>query len=124
MAALRLYLTRFATEWPIDTQPESWKAGSMKTTIDLPEELVREMKLRAARDGRKLKDIATEIFRRGLRREPDNASMLYQSRRLEQPLFVCEESEASSVNMSLEQLLELERKAEAEEDAQRARRPI
>lgn len=38
----------------------------MKTTIDLPEELVREMKLRAAREGRKLRDVAAEVFRLGL----------------------------------------------------------
>jgi plasmid stability protein len=38
----------------------------MKTTLDLPEELVREMKLRAVREGRKLRDVATEVFRRGL----------------------------------------------------------
>jgi hypothetical protein len=38
----------------------------MKTTLDLPVELVREMKLRAAREGRKLKDVATEVVRRGL----------------------------------------------------------
>lgn len=38
----------------------------MKTTLDLPEELVREMKVRAASEGRKLRDVATEIFQRGL----------------------------------------------------------
>lgn len=38
----------------------------MKTTLDLPVDLVREMKLRAAREGRKLKDVATEVVRRGL----------------------------------------------------------
>ncbi len=38
----------------------------MKTTLDLPEDLVREMKLRAVHEGRKLRDVATEIFRRGL----------------------------------------------------------
>jgi plasmid stability protein len=38
----------------------------VKTTLDLPEELVREMKIRAAREGRKLREIATEIFQRGL----------------------------------------------------------
>jgi plasmid stability protein len=32
----------------------------------LPAELVREMKLRAAGEGRKLRDVATEIFQRGL----------------------------------------------------------
>ena len=38
----------------------------MKTTLDLPPDLIREMKLRAADEGRKLRDVATEIFRRGL----------------------------------------------------------
>jgi plasmid stability protein len=45
---------------------ESWKSGCVKTTLDLPEDLVREMKLRAVHEGRKLRDVATEIFRRGL----------------------------------------------------------
>lgn len=38
----------------------------MKTTLDLPEEQVREMKVRAARQGRKLREVAAEIFQRGL----------------------------------------------------------
>lgn len=38
----------------------------MKTTLDLPDELVREMKIRAACEGKKLKDIAAEIIRHGL----------------------------------------------------------
>ena len=45
---------------------ECWKVGFVKTTLDLPEDLVREMKLRAVHEGRKLRDVATEIFRRGL----------------------------------------------------------
>ena len=32
----------------LDRKLESWKVGSMKTTLDLPSDLVREMKLRAA----------------------------------------------------------------------------
>lgn len=40
--------------------------GHMKTTIDLPDKLVRELKLRAAREGRKLKDTAAEVLRAGL----------------------------------------------------------
>jgi hypothetical protein len=43
-----------------------WRAGFRKTTIDLPEELVREMKFRAVREGRKLREVAEEVFRRGL----------------------------------------------------------
>lgn len=38
----------------------------MKTTLDLPPDLVRAMKVRAARDGRKLKEVAAEVVRAGL----------------------------------------------------------
>ena len=40
--------------------------GSMKTTLDLPEDLIRRLKIRAAHDGRKLKDVAAEVLRAGL----------------------------------------------------------
>jgi hypothetical protein len=39
----------------------------MKTTIDLPPDLVREMKLLAVHQGRKLKDVAAELLTRGLK---------------------------------------------------------
>lgn len=38
----------------------------MKTTIDLPDELMREIKVRAAREDRKLKDLVAELLREGL----------------------------------------------------------
>ena len=38
----------------------------MKTTIELPDALVRQVKLRAVHEGRKLKDVITELLRRGL----------------------------------------------------------
>jgi hypothetical protein len=38
----------------------------MKTTLDLPADLVRALKLRAVRDGRKRKDAAADILRAGL----------------------------------------------------------
>ena len=38
----------------------------MKTTLDLPDELVREMKLRAVVQGRTVKDLAAELLRHGL----------------------------------------------------------
>jgi plasmid stability protein len=39
----------------------------MKTTLDLPDELMREIKILAAREGRKMKDIISESLRRDLR---------------------------------------------------------
>ena len=38
----------------------------MKTTLDLPEELVRAMKIRAATEGRKLREVAAEVIQKGL----------------------------------------------------------
>ena len=38
----------------------------MKTTIDLPEHLVKKLKLRALQDGRTLREIAAEYLENGL----------------------------------------------------------
>jgi len=38
----------------------------MKTTLELPDDLMREIKVRAAREDRKLKDLVTELLRKGL----------------------------------------------------------
>jgi len=38
----------------------------MKTTLDLPDDLVIEIKLRAVREGRKLKDAMADLLRRGM----------------------------------------------------------
>lgn len=38
----------------------------MKTTLDLPEDLMREVKVRAAREGRKLKELIPELLQKGL----------------------------------------------------------
>jgi hypothetical protein len=38
----------------------------MKTTFDLPDELVKEIKLLAVHEGKKLKDAVAELLRQGL----------------------------------------------------------
>ena len=38
----------------------------MKTTFDLPPDLVRELKLRAVHEGRKLKDVDADLLKLGL----------------------------------------------------------
>lgn len=38
----------------------------MKTTLELPDELMRSLKIRAARSDRRLKDVVTELLQRGL----------------------------------------------------------
>jgi plasmid stability protein len=39
----------------------------MKTTLDLPDELMREVKIRAVHEHKKLKDAIAEFIRKGLR---------------------------------------------------------
>ena len=41
----------------------------MKTTFDLPPDLVRQLKLRAIHEGRKLKDSVADVLRAGLSAE-------------------------------------------------------
>ena len=38
----------------------------MKTTLDLPDSLVKQVKLRALIDGRKFKDVVADLLRKGL----------------------------------------------------------
>lgn len=38
----------------------------MKTTLDLPEDLLHEIKLRAVNERRRIKDVVTDALRRGL----------------------------------------------------------
>ena len=42
----------------------------MKTTLDLPDELMRTIKVRAAQEDRRLKDLIAELLRKGLAAEP------------------------------------------------------
>jgi hypothetical protein len=58
----------------------------MRTTIDLPDNLFREAKVRAAQDGVKLKDLITRYVEAGLRLpRPINGSRV--SGRSEFPVF-------------------------------------
>jgi hypothetical protein len=42
------------------------QTGFMKTTFDLPEALVKRIKLHALRKGQKLKDVVADLLRKGL----------------------------------------------------------
>lgn len=59
----------------------------MKTTVELPDELVREVKMRAAREGRRLKDVMAEVVRRGLA-DPSQRTRTIPSR-VRLPLVQC-----------------------------------
>jgi hypothetical protein len=53
-------VSMFRIRSKIDRGPENQQNGSMNITFDLPPELVREVKLRAVHEGRKLKDVEAD----------------------------------------------------------------
>lgn len=101
----------------------------MKTTLDLPDDLVRQLKLRAVLQGRTLKELTTELLRQALSapapveraQEPDEERLLVTSDGL--PVFRCR-PDAPATKMSVEELLALAEQASEEEDRKRARLPL
>lgn len=101
----------------------------MKTTLDLPDELVREMKLRAVMQGRTLRDLAADFLRQGLGMAPAKSAPTVPSDSAVRiganglPVFRCGDN-APSADMSLEELLALEQQALTSEDMLRAGLPV
>lgn len=97
----------------------------MKTTLDLPDELIREVKLRAVVQGRTVKDLVAEILRQGLGitppRQPEKPTVgsLVEIGESGLPVIRCR-PDASATRMSVEELLKLEQEAQAEEDLKHA----
>lgn len=97
----------------------------MKTTLDLPDEIVREMKLRAVMQGRTLRDLAADFLRQGLgMAAPRPATTLPQKLPFDIgadgiPIFHGS-ADAPATRMTLKELLQLEQDALYQEDMQRA----
>jgi plasmid stability protein len=70
----------------------------MKTTLELPDELMQAVKIRAVRENRRLKDVVAELLRRGLIQEPDEAGALH--RRVRLPLVQCAHPARSDEEMT------------------------
>jgi hypothetical protein len=77
----------------------------MKTTLDLPNDLVREMKLRAVHEGKKLKEFASEVIRRGLSQQsvPPVRSLVRPSL----PLIRCPHPAAKGKDLTPERVAEI-----------------
>lgn len=95
----------------------------MKTTIDLPPELVREMKLRAVHQGRKLKDVAADLLRRGLAAPEGPAPPRPAKPRVDieangLPVVRCA-ADAPAQRMTVDELLAMERESLDREDLHR-----
>lgn len=91
-----------------------WFAGSVKTTFDLPDDLVHELKLRSVHERRKLKDVAAAALRRGLATEEKTSAQLGK-RSVKLPLFECEPG-APAARLTTQELIALEQKIIGGED--------
>ena len=77
----------------------------MKMTVDLPDDLVRQMKVQAAKEGRKLKDVAEQVFRRGL--TPPAGSTKKSAKSLNLPLVHCRHKASARSEVTPEKLADV-----------------
>jgi plasmid stability protein len=85
--------------------------GAVKTTVELPDELMRAVKIRAVNDGRKLKDVMADLIRRGLADNPEPAGGT--PRRVRLPLVQCAHSARPDKEMTPDRVAEILRQEDA-----------
>lgn len=97
---------------------------AMKTTLDLPDDLVRQVKLRAIAQNRPIKDLVSDFLRRGLAMYPlgelerPSGKVTVEIAEHGLPVIRCD-LQAPAAGMSVDDLLRLEKAAQTEEDLQR-----
>jgi plasmid stability protein len=82
----------------------------MKTTLELPDALIKQVKIRAVHEGRKLKDTVADLLRKGLAADSESRSdgpVVTKSRKTGLPLIVCKQAPAPGEEFSPEQIHEL-----------------
>ncbi len=93
----------------------------MKTTLDLPDDLVRRMKIRAVQEGRPLKRLAAELLIRSLNAAavpmpaPSAVTKRVSVAANGFPVFHCG-PKAPASRMTAEELIALEQQTQLEED--------
>ncbi len=87
----------------------------MKTTLDLPDELMRAAKIRAAKEGRRLKDVVADLLSRGLAEQPKSVGRMQRKVRL--PLVECAHDARHGQEMTPNRVADVL----AQEDAKAAR---
>jgi plasmid stability protein len=105
------------------------KLAHMKTTLDLPDDLVRAMKMRALLQGRTLRDLVADFLRQGLSMAAPQAApapppgSMVETAPNGLPTIRCN-ANAPVTTLGLQELLALEQEAQTAEDLQRASRPV
>jgi plasmid stability protein len=76
----------------------------VKTTLEIPDDLMRTVRIRAAREDRKLKDLIAELLRRGLERDPPPTTI---ARRVQFPLVTGTSAAASDDEITPERAAQI-----------------
>jgi plasmid stability protein len=77
----------------------------MKTTLDLPDDLLRAIKIRAAEENRKLKDMIADLLRRSLAQRADLPST--ERQQVELPLVRCAHGARPGEEMTPERVADI-----------------
>lgn len=88
----------------------------MKTTIELPDALLKQVKIRAVREGRKLKDAIADLLRKGLTvAEPGPRDpVVVKDKTTGLPLILCNRTPTPDEVLTPEQIDEIFLAEEAE----------
>lgn len=89
----------------------------MKTTLELPDDLMRAVKIRAVNEGRRLKDVMADIIKHGLAQPPGAAAT--PPRKVQLPLVACAHDAPPQEEMTAERVAEVLSQEEATRDAVR-----
>src|SRR5215207_7901585 len=84
----------------------------MKTTLDLPDALVRQVKLRALREGRKLKDAIADLLRKGLAAQESGETLTKEPRitrdkKTGLPIINCEHAATADKELTPERVADI-----------------
>jgi plasmid stability protein len=77
----------------------------MKTTLDLPDDLVRAVRMRAVEENRRLKDTISDLLRRGLAQRGSAPATV--RKRLKLPLVECAHEARPGEEMTPERVSDL-----------------
>ncbi len=81
----------------------------MKTTLELPDSLMKQVKIRAVREGKKLKDAVADLLRKGLavtvEHEPDaDEPIIVKDKKTGLPVVQCKQAAAPAEEMTPERV--------------------
>ena len=85
----------------------------MKSTLDLPDDLMRQVKLRAVNENRRIKDVVADLLRRALILQPDSSPVPSARRRVNLPIIPAPPG-APKLDLTPERIHQLEIEAEME----------